>query len=162
MGNESRQPPKSLVPCSVDGVLLHRNSCFLLPFCGTTTQLCLHCSAGLYTRGKAKICPCVILTWASTYPTQRHTSHYIYCIHNLRSIICKQLKNSAVQTENHICQSAPLPRLKSWCALTRGFFAITSVPYNYSLENVAQDTFFPAPCKNYSTVKHWRLPVTCA
>lgn len=105
----------------------------------------------LYTCGKGKIWPYIIRVPLHT--TQRHTSHFLYRIHNLQRIFYKQLKISTVQTENYICQSVLFPRLKSRFTLTRDF-AATSMPYNYSLENVAQDTFFPFPCKNYSTTKH--------
>lgn len=98
--------------------------------------------------------------WSSVHTTQRHTSYYFYCIHNLQSTFCKQLKNSALPTENHTCQSAPPPRLKTRHILTWDFLAITLMPYNDRLKNMAQDAFSPASCKNDCTAKLWWLPMT--
>lgn len=166
-GAETSMENKILIKCEINSDTHPKASCHAarIESCYTITPAsfsllaakphncgCIACQA--YIWGKGKIWPCVILMWASIYTTERHMNHYLYCIHNVQSIICKQLKNSAVQMENHICQSVLLPRLKSRCTLTRDFFAITSMPYNYSLENAPQDAFLPVPCKNYSTAKH--------
>lgn len=78
--------------------------------CGCTAH------QALYTCGTGKTWLYIIPMCASVYTTQRHTSHYLYCNHNLQSIFCKQLKISTFQTENDIYQSVPLPTLTRLCS----------------------------------------------
>lgn len=99
--------------------------------------------------------------WTKSCYTLIPASFFHFAAHScgLQSTFCKQLKNSAIPTENHTCQSAPPPRLKTQHTLTWDFFAITLMPYNYSLKNVAWVTFSPAPCKNDCTAKRWWMPL---
>lgn len=99
MKNQCSQPPKSLLPRSVDEVLLYPNSCFFLPFC--STQVWLHRSPDLDMGGVNLV---------------THNIYVILCIHHTktRAIIdivfttCRAPSAISLQTQPFQLKSTPV------------------------------------------------------
>lgn len=87
MKNQCSQPPKSLLPRSVDEVLLYPNSCFFPPFC--STQVWLHRSPDLDMGGVNLV---------------THNIYVILCIHHTKTHELLFILYS--QLAEHLLQSA--------------------------------------------------------
>lgn len=124
-------------PRSADGELLCHHYCFFLPPAIQPHSYAAH--QDLHRHGEILA---IHNAYTCIYIPQRQKPLFLLYPQATEHHLLKKLKNSTAQAKSYICRWLLLPRLKNWCILTRDFFANTLMPYNCSLGNVTQDTFF--------------------